>query len=82
MILSLNVNLKNIFICAKNAGFEVLTAVTLKRTAFRLILLVSYLAFPSNLKIEAICSSETSGCLRVTKCFNSEDCTLNIPSIL
>jgi hypothetical protein len=43
MIMSLNVTWKNISVCAKNVGFEVLMAVTVRSTALRLLLLVSYL---------------------------------------
>lgn len=34
-----------------------------------------YLAYNSTLKMEAICSSETSGSLQTTLCYNPEDRT-------
>jgi hypothetical protein len=44
-----------------------------------LLLLVSYLSFSSTLKMEAIFSSETSGCLRITECNNPEHHVIRSP---
>jgi hypothetical protein len=44
-------------------------------------MLVSCLAYSSILKMEAICSSETSGCLRTTWGYNPEDCSLRYKSM-
>jgi hypothetical protein len=41
------------------------------------LLLVSCLAFPSTLNMEAICSSETSGYPHTKQHYNPEDCTLH-----
>jgi hypothetical protein len=46
-------------------------------SACRLLLLVSCLAYSSTLKMEAIYSSETSGCLLSTSHNNPEDHALN-----
>jgi hypothetical protein len=64
-------------------GFMVLTAVVMKSTFFWLCLLsafvlVSYSAYSSTLKMEAICSSETSvDFQRATRRYIPEDSTLH-----
>jgi hypothetical protein len=47
-----------------------------KSSACRLFLLVSLIASSSTVKMEAMCSSETSDALRTTRCYNPEDRTL------
>jgi hypothetical protein len=42
-------------------------------SAHRLLLLISCLAYPSALEMEVICSSETSGFLRITRRYNPEN---------
>jgi hypothetical protein len=45
----------------------------IRLSAWCLLLLISCLAYSSTLKMEAICSSETSGCLQITRGYNPED---------
>jgi hypothetical protein len=52
------------------SGSDVLSE--MKNSARRLPLLFSWLAYFSTLKMEAICSPETSGCLRTTRRCNPE----------
>jgi hypothetical protein len=42
-----------------------------------LLLLVSFLTYSSNLKVEEICLSVTSASLRITRLYNSEDLTVH-----
>lgn len=47
-------------------------------SAHYLFLLVSCLSYSSTLRMEAICSSETSGSLQITRSYNLENHTLNL----
>jgi hypothetical protein len=47
-----------------------------RRRGCRLLLLVSYLTCSSTLKVEAVCSYETSTSLRTIRIYNSEDRSL------
>jgi hypothetical protein len=50
--------------------------------AFCLLLLVSCLAYSSNLKMKEVCSSKTFYCLWTTWCYASEDCILQLVLLL
>jgi hypothetical protein len=45
-------------------------------SAFYIVLLVSWLAYILTLKMEAVCSSQMSGCFKAARHYNSKDCTL------